>query len=98
VADGIRYDSNRVRDGLDNPRPFRFLSVLGADLVRPTGFLLAGRQRAAERFREREAFWYMQKMKQIGFIERQLKTSKESCSSDDGNLASNGIAVRLNSK
>jgi len=42
------YDSNRVRDGLDNPRPFRFLSVLGADLVK-ADWLFAGRSATSRR-------------------------------------------------
>jgi hypothetical protein len=42
------YDSNRVRDGADNPRPFRFLEVLGARLVK-ADWLFAGRSPTSRR-------------------------------------------------
>ncbi len=42
------YDSNRVRDGAENPRPFRFLEVLGARLVQ-ADWLFAGRSPTSRR-------------------------------------------------
>jgi len=42
------YDSNRVRDGADNPRPFQFVSVLGARLVK-ADWLFAGRSATSRR-------------------------------------------------
>ncbi len=42
------YDSNRVKDGTDNPRPFQFLRVLGARLVK-TDWLFAGRSETSRR-------------------------------------------------
>jgi hypothetical protein len=42
------YDSNRVKDGAENPRPFRFLEVLGARLVKHD-WLFAGRSPTSRR-------------------------------------------------
>ena len=42
------YDSNRVKDGADNPRPFQFLGVLGAGLVKDD-WLFAGRSETSRR-------------------------------------------------
>ena len=42
------YDSNRVKDGADNPRPFRFLEVLGARLVK-ADWKFAGRKKTSRR-------------------------------------------------
>lgn len=42
------YASNRVRDGLLNPRPFRFLGVVGAELVM-ADWLFAGRSETSRR-------------------------------------------------
>ncbi|MFY9619626.1 MAG: hypothetical protein WAM70_02415 [Pyrinomonadaceae bacterium] len=42
------YDSNRVKDGADNPRPFQFIEVLGARLVK-ADWLFAGRSATSRR-------------------------------------------------
>lgn len=42
------YDSNRVRDGADDPRPFRFLEVLGARLIKDD-WSFAGRSPTSRR-------------------------------------------------